>query len=127
MKTFIIFSMTALLMVGCTKTTAVKEGSEISDTPDWVQSMGDYEKGIGAIGSSPKSNLGSQVQREDATLAARNELAKSIESKVQSSISQTRQRLIEQGIAGAEELGTLQTQNAARQLVNMKLNRSRPL
>ena len=127
MRTIILFTLTALLMVGCTTTTAVKEGSEISDTPDWVQSMGLYEKGIGAIGSSPKSNLGSQVQREDATLVARNELAKSIESKVQSSISQTRQRLIEQGIAGAEELGTLQTQNAARQLVNMKLNRSRPL
>ena len=127
MRTIFISILSALLMAGCATSTAVQEGSAISDSPDWVQSMGLYDKGIGAIGSSPKSNLGSQVQREDATLAARNELAKSIESKVQSSISQTRQRLIEQGIAGAEELGTLQTQNAARQLVNMKLNRSRPL
>ena len=127
MRTIMISILTGLLMAGCTASTAVKEGSAISDQPDWVQSMGYYDKGVGAIGSSPKSNLGSQVQREDALLAARNELAKSIESKVQSAISQTRQRLIEQGIAGAEELGTLQTQNAARQMVNMRLNNSRPL
>ena len=106
---------------------AVKTGSEISETPEWVQTMGRYVKGEGAIGSSPKSGLGSQVQREDAMLAARNSLAQNIDTKVQSAISQTRQRLIEQGIAGASELGTLQTQNAARQMVNMRLNNSHPL
>ena len=127
MRTIMISILTGLLMAGCAASTAVKEGSAISDQPDWVQSMGYYDKGVGAIGSSAKSNLGSQVQREDAMLSARNELAKNIESRVQSAISQTRQRLIEQGIAGAEELGSLQTQNAARQVVKMRLKNSRPV
>jgi len=127
MKNLILILILGLTMMSCSSKTAVQEGTEISEQPDWVQSMGSYDKGQGAIGSSPKSSLGSQVQREDALLAARNELAKNLESKIQSAISLTRQRLIEQGVAGAEELGTQQTQNAVRQMVNMRLNNSRPL
>ena len=63
-----------LTLSGCSSNTAVLPGSEINDTPDWVQTMGYYDKGEGNIGSSPKSGLGSQVQREDAMLAARNAL-----------------------------------------------------
>ena len=116
-----------LVLVGCSSSVPVKTGSDTEDQPDWVQSMGRYDKGEGAVGSSPKSNLGTQVQREDAMLAARNELAKNIETKIQSVVSQTRQRLLEQGIAGASELGSLQTQNVIRGLVNLKLKKSRPI
>ena len=128
MRHLIILLGIGLLISSCTAPPkAVKTGSDISETPEWVQSMGLYKKGEGAIGSSPKSGLGSQPQREDATLSARNALAQNIDIKVQSAISQTRQRLIEQGISGAIELGTLQTQNAARQLVNQRLKNSRPI
>ena len=127
MKYLIITLGLGLLLSSCAAPKAVKTGSEISETPEWVQTMGRYVKGEGAIGSSPKSGLGSQVQREDAMLAARNALAQNIDIKVQSAISQTRQRLIEQGIAGAIELGTLQTQNAAKQMVNQHLKNSRPI
>ena len=127
MKKLIIILGISLALSACGKSPAVKTGSEISDTPEWVQTMGLYNKGEGAIGSSPKSGLGSQVQREDATLSARNALAQNIDIKLQSAISQTRQRLIEQGIAGASELGTLQTQNAARGMVNQRLKNSRPI
>ena len=128
MKNWIIALGFGLVLSACAvPPKAVKTGSEISETPEWVQTMGRYVKGEGAIGSSPKSGLGSQVQREDAMLAARNALAQNIDIKVQSAISQTRQRLIEQGIAGAIELGTLQTQNAAKQMVNQHLKNSRPI
>ncbi len=127
MKKLIIILVISLALSACGKSPAVKTGSEISDTPEWVQTMGLYKKGEGAIGSSPKSGLGSQVQREDATLSARNALAQNINIKIQSAISQTRQRLIEQGIAGASELGTLQTQNAARGMVNKRLKNTRPI
>ena len=128
MRHLIILLGISLLISSCTAPPkAVKTGSDISETPEWVQSMGLYKKGEGAIGSSPKSGLGSQPQREDATLSARNALAQNIDIKVQSAISQTRQRLIEQGIAGASELGSLQTQNAARQMVNQRLKNSRPI
>ena len=60
-------------------------------------------------------------------MSARNALAQNIDIKIQSAISQTRQRLIEQGIAGASELGTLQTQNAARGMVNQRIKNSRPI
>ena len=128
MRHVIILLGIGLLISSCTAPPkAVKTGSDISETPEWVQSMGLYKKGEGAIGSSPKSGLGSQPQREDATLAARNALSQNIDVKVQSVVSQTRQRLIEQGITGAVELGTLQTQNAARQMVNQRLKNSRPI
>ena len=128
MRYLIIFLGIGLLMSSCAAPPkAVKTGSAISETPEWVQTMGLYKNGEGAIGSSPKSGLGSQVQREDATLSARNALSQNIDIKVQSVISQTRQRLIEQGIVGAIELGTLQTQNAARQMVNQRLKNSRPI
>ena len=116
MRHLIILLGIGLLISSCAgPPKAVKTGSKISETPEWVQTMGLYKKGEGAIGSSPKSGLGSQPQREDATLAARNALAQNIDIKVQSAISQTRQRLIDQGLAGAIELGTLQTQHARKQ------------
>ena len=127
MKNILITLVIALALSACTATTAVKTGSEIDETPDWVQSMGYYEKGAGAIASSPDSGLGSQTQRGDAMLAARNALAQTIDTKIQSAISSTRQRLIEQGVSGASELGTLQTQNAVRGLVNLRLKNSRPI
>jgi len=127
MKNILITLGIGLALSACTGSTAVKTGSAIDETPDWVQSMGYYEKGEGAVASSPHSGLGSQVQREDAMLAARNALAQNIDTKIQSAISQTRQRLIEQGVAGASELGTLQTQNAVRGLVNLRLKNRQPL
>lgn len=127
MKNIIIALGLGLALSACTGSTAVEPGSEIDDTPEWVQSMGYYEKGEGAMSSSPKSGLGSQVQREDAMLAARNALAQNIDTKIQSAISSTRQRLIEQGVTGASELGSAQTQNAARGLVNLRLKNSRPI
>ena len=127
MKNILVTLGIGLALSACTGSTAVKTGSAIDETPDWVQTMGRYEKGEGAVASSPHSGLGSQVQREDAMLAARNALAQNIDTKIQSAISQTRQRLIEQGVAGASELGTLQTQNAIRGLVNLRLKNSRPI
>ena len=127
MKNIIITLGIGLALSACTGSTAVKTGSDISDKPDWVQSMGRYDKGEGAIGISPKSGMGTQVQIDDAMLTARNALAQNVDTKIQSAISQTRQRLIEQGVAGASELGTLQTQNAIRGLVNLRLKNSRPI
>ena len=127
MKNILITLGIGLALSACTGSTAVKTGSAIDETPDWVQSMGYYEKGEGAIASSPKSGLGSQVQREDSMLAARNALAQNIDTKIQSAISSTRQRLIEQGIAGASELGSMQTQNAVRGMVNLRMINSRPI
>mgnify|MGYP000346677709 FL=1 len=83
MRHLIILLGIGLLISSCTAPPkAVKTGSDISETPEWVQSMGLYKKGEGAIGSSPKSGLGSQPQREDATLSARNALAQNIDIKV---------------------------------------------
>jgi len=127
MKNILITLGIGLALSACTGSTAVKTGSAIDETPDWVQSMGYYEKGEGAIASSPKSGLGSQVQREDSMLAARNALAQNIDTKIQSAISSTRQRLIEQGIAGANELGSMHTHNAVRGMVNLRMKNSRPI
>ena len=128
MKHLIIFLGIGLLISSCAAPPkAVKTGSEIGETPEWVQTMGRYDKGEGAIGSSAISGMGTQTAREDAMMSARNALTQNIDIKVQSAVSQTRQRLIEQGIAGASELGTLQTQNAARQMVSQRLKNSRPI
>jgi|GEM_PF-362883 hypothetical protein len=127
MKNILITLVIALALSACTATNAVKTGSDIDEKPDWVQSMGYYEKGEGAIGISPKSGMGTQVQIDDAMLTARNALAQNVDTKIQSAISQTRQRLIEQGVAGASELGTLQTQNAVRGMVSLRLKNSRPI
>jgi len=58
-------------------------------------------------------------------LAARNELATRIKARVRSVLSSTRQRLIEQGVEEAEELGTVNTQNAVQQKVDENLIGSR--
>jgi hypothetical protein len=127
MKNILITLGIALALSACAEKAAVKTGSDIDEKPDWVQTMGHYEKGEGAIGISPKSGMGTQVQIDDAMLTARNALAQNVDTKIQSAISQTRQRLIEQGVAGASELGTLQTQNAIRGLVNLRLKNSRSI
>jgi hypothetical protein len=127
MKNILITLGIGLALSACTATNAVKTGSDIDEKPDWAVNMGSYDKGEGAIGISPKSGLGTQVQIDDAMLSARNQLAKIVGSKIQSAISETRQRLIEQGIAGASELGSTQTQNYVRNLVNLRLKNSRPI
>ena len=82
MRHVIILLGIGLLVSSCAAPPkAVKTGSKISETPEWVQTMGLYKNGEGAIGSSPKSGLGSQVQRDDATLAARNSLSQNIDIK----------------------------------------------
>ena len=124
MKNLIIISGLCLVLSACADKTAVKPASSMDAQPEWIQNGGRYDKGIGALGTSLDSGIGTQVQREDALLSARNDLAKALDSKVQSAISQTRQRLIEQGVAGASELATLQTQNTARQLVNTRIKNS---
>ena len=103
MKNILITLGIGLALSACTASNAVKTGSDIGDKPDWVQTMGRYDKGEGAIGISPKSGMGTQVQIDDAMLTARNALAQNVDTKIQSAISQTRQRLIEQGVAGASE------------------------
>jgi hypothetical protein len=126
-----LFGGLLLLFSGCSSSTAVRQGTALDDQPEWVQTLGDYstnfpgKEGIGAVASAPKSKLGSQVQREDALLAARNELATRIKARVRSVLSSTRQRLIEQGIEEAEELGTVNTQNAVQQKVDENLIGSR--
>ncbi len=121
-----------LFLSGCSSNqAAVREGTSLEDQPEWVQTLGDYssnfpgKEGIGAVASAPKSKLGSQVQREDALLAARNELATRIKARVRSVLSSTRQRLLEQGVEEAEELGTANTQNAVQQRVDENLIGSR--
>lgn len=117
---------------GCSSNqAAVQDGTRLDDQPEWVQTLGDYstnfpgKEGIGAVASAPSSRLGSQVQREDALLAARNELATRIKARVRSVLSSTRQRLLEQGVEEAEELGTVNTQNAVQQRVDENLIGSR--
>ena len=51
MKNILITLGIGLALSACTGSTAVKTGSAIDETPDWVQSMGYYEKGEGAVAS----------------------------------------------------------------------------
>ena len=44
MKKLIIILGISLALSACGKSPAVKTGSEISDTPEWVQTMGLYKK-----------------------------------------------------------------------------------
>ena len=75
MKTILLIITSGLVLLGCSATsTGVKEGSNISEKPDWVQSMGRYEKGIGTVGIAPKSGAGTQMQVNEALLAARTQL-----------------------------------------------------
>ena len=131
-----IFFLLALagLVTACASTSPVPEGTGLEDSPEWVQNMGDYQlnfgessQGIGAVGSAPKSSMGTQVQREDALLAARNQLAVQIKVRVRSVITQTRQRLLEAGVDGAEEIGRLNTENAIMQKVDETIVGSRVL
>jgi len=135
MKTQILALLAlATLVTACSSTSPVPEGSALSDSPEWVQNMGDYQsnfgensEGVGAVGSAPKSGLGTQVQREDALLAARNQLAAQIRVRVRSVITQTRQRLLEAGVEGTEEIGRLNTENALMQKMDTTLRGSRVL
>lgn len=135
MKTHLLVLLAlAGLTTACSSTAPVPEGSDLSDSPEWVQNMGDYQfnfgedtEGIGAVGSAPKSGLGSQVQREDALLAARNQLATQIRVRVRSVITQTRQRLLESGVEGTEEIGRLNTENVLMQQVDTTIRGSRVL
>ena len=129
-----ILAALVLLLAGCSSTAPVPEGTDLEDTPEWVQNQGDYQlnfgenkEGIGAAGSAPKSGLGTQVQREDALLAARNQLAAQIRVRVRSIISQTRQRLLESGVEGTEEIGRLNTENVIMQKVDETITGSRVL
>jgi len=128
----ILLSAVTLFFIACSSKEPVPEGSDLEDTPEWVQNQGDYQlnfgedkEGIGAIGSAPKSTLGSQIQREDALLAARSQLASQMRVRVRNVISQTRQRLLEAGMEGTEEIGRLNTENLIMQKVDENIEGSR--
>ena len=124
MKTILLTMMAGLILVGCTGTTAVKEGTQIGEKPDWVQTLGRYEKGIGAVGIAPFSKGGTQIQLDEALLAARTQLTQIIETRVQGSISTTATRLRETGLGTGEELTTLQTQVVRNSLIDKSMKKS---
>jgi len=128
MKSILLTMMAGLLLVGCSASSpGVKEGSSLSEQPDWVVSRGRYEKGIGAVGVAPKSGLGTQMQMDEADLAARTQLTQILDTKVQGSISTTASRVKEMGLGTGEELGTLQTESVRRSLINKRLKGSYPI
>ena len=128
MKSTILTIISGLVLIGCSaSSTAVKEGSNISEKPDWVQSMGRYEQGIGTVGIAPKSGLGTQMQVDEALLAGRSQLTQIIDTKVQGSISTTASRIKEMGLGTGQELGTLQTEAVRRSLINKSIKGSYPI
>jgi hypothetical protein len=129
MKSNIVVSIIfiSFLIVGCSSTGNVQDGTKISDQPEWVQNLGRYGKGIGYAASAPKSPLGTNTQLNQATMNARNELARQIEIGVKNAISQT----IEQSREAGNEFGNIAASqfNAddSRQIANQTLAGSRPI
>jgi transcriptional regulator of heat shock response len=121
MRTIISTIITGLVLAACTGSTAVKEGTTISEQPDWVQTLGRYDKGVGAVASAPFSDGGTQAQLDEASLAASFTLSQTIERLVEGSISTTSTRLRETGLGTGGELTTLQTQKTISNLIKQNL------
>ena len=128
----IFISFITLVLVGCSGGSPVPEGSNFEDTPDWVQNNGDYQinfgsdkEGIGALGYGRKGKMGTAAMRGRAQMDARNNLASQIKVRVRNIISQTRQELLEVGVAGAQDLGSVNTEDAIMQKVDQVLSGTR--
>ena len=127
MRIIISTIITGLVLTACTGSTAVKEGTIIPEQPDWVQSLGIYENGIGGTGSAAFSQSGTQIQRYEAETAARAALNQTIEVRIQSSISTTNQRLKDTGLGAGGEVSALQTQAIVSALADRVMRNSQPV
>ncbi len=116
-----------LIIMGCSSTGTVQEGTDISDQPKWVQNMGKYPQGIGYAASAPKSPLGSQTQRDEAIMNARNELGRQIEIRIRNAVSQTSEQMREAGNERGDVLANQFNRNVSRQVVKSTLAGSRPV
>ena len=108
-------------------TQAVKEGTELQKQPEWVQNLGVYKDGIGAVGSAPASPLGTQTQRNTAIMQARSELARQIQSRVKSAIDQSVEQLTTSTKDQADLIAKAFDNQATSNMTNQVLSGSRPI
>ncbi|MBF0240389.1 MAG: LPP20 family lipoprotein [SAR324 cluster bacterium] len=115
------------LIVACSSSTVVPEGTTVQEQPDWVQNLGMYPKGIGSIGSAPRSPMGTQAQRNEAVMVARNQLAGQLQTVVQNASTQSQKQLLESSPKAAEVIASSFTEVTMRQVVNQTLTGSIPI
>jgi len=104
----------------------VKEGSKLSDQPEWAMNMGKYDKGIGAVGVARSTNLGTQRQINQANLAARMQLAQILESKIEGAVESAAESAIMLNLPEGKEIGQLTEQEQVRTFVKKTLEMSQP-
>ncbi|MGK5091400.1 LPP20 family lipoprotein [Deltaproteobacteria bacterium TL4] len=127
MKYFGLFVVVMSLFMACSSANVVPEGTKVQEQPEWVQNMGMYPKGIGSIGSAPRSPLGTQAQRNEAIMVARNQLAGQLQTVVQNASTQSQKQLIESSPKAAEVIASSFTEVTMRQVVNQTLTGSMPI
>jgi hypothetical protein len=126
-NSFVFLLLLCLIFVINCSTQAVKEGTEIQKQPDWVQNMGVYKAGIGAVGSAPVSPLGTQSQRNTAIMQARSELARQIQSRVKSAIEQSVEQLTTSTKDQAELIAKAFDNQVTSNMTNQALSGSHPI
>ena len=127
MRNFIFITFIILLVTGCAdKKMEVKEGSKLSDQPEWAMNMGKYDKGIGAVGVARSTNLGTQRQINQANLAARMQLGQIIKSRVQAAVEAAAEGAIMLNLPEGEEIGQLTEQDQARSIIDETIEMSQP-
>ena len=127
MRNFIFITFIILLVTGCAdKKMEVKEGSKLSDQPEWAMNMGKYDKGIGAVGVARPTKLGTQRQINQANLAARMQLAQILESKIEGAVESAAESAIMLNLPEGKEIGQLTEQEQVRTFVKKTLEMSQP-
>ncbi|MBF0240207.1 MAG: LPP20 family lipoprotein [SAR324 cluster bacterium] len=119
-----------LLVSACSSaltTPVVQEGTKTESQPEWVRTLGRYATGIGAIGSAPQSPLGTQTQRNQAIMTARNQLAAQLQTILQNAATETEKQLQEASPSRASVIASVFTENTTRQIANEVLVGSTPI
>ncbi|MBF0240723.1 MAG: LPP20 family lipoprotein [SAR324 cluster bacterium] len=122
-----LFLVLCSLIAACSSQNVVPEGTKVQEQPDWVQNLGLYDKGLGSIGSAPRSPLGTQAQRNEAIMVARNQLAGQLQTVVQNASTQSQKQLLESSPDAAEVVASSFTEVTMRQVVNETLTGSMPI
>ena len=127
-KNLLVGSATALLLAGgltgCMQQQASVDECQMdgAKAPHWVCDEGsDLEGGIAAVGSAPKNPLGRSFQKQEATAAARDALARQISVKVKNMFKQFQSTT---GI-GDEQTAEKATTNVSKQIASQTLNGSK--
>ncbi|MBF0239941.1 MAG: LPP20 family lipoprotein [SAR324 cluster bacterium] len=115
------------LITACSSSNVVPEGTKVPEQPEWIQTLGIYPQGIGTIGSAPRSPLGTQAQRNEAIMVARNQLAGQLQTIVQNASTQSQKQLLESSPTAAKVIASSFTEVVMRQIVNQTLTGSMPI